>query len=186
MEAEVEILISAGFLLASVVSVPLWVFLARKFGNRKVYMFGNLLTAICYIPLLIISDLTSAIICAAILSFAISSMLTLLYPFFSDVIDDLVVKTGVRQEGIYTGIRTFFGRLSFIIGSIVIAIVHILTSFDPEVEVQTDSALWGIRVIMALIPMIFCFIAFLLLWKVNDLTLNKVAQLKIKLKEMNL
>ncbi len=186
MEAEVEILISAGFLLASVVSVPLWVFLARKFGNRKVYMFGNLLTAICYIPLLIISDLTSAIICAAILSFAISSMLTLLYPFFSDVIDDLVVKTGVRQEGIYTGIRTFFGRLSFIIGSIVIAIVHILTSFDPEVEVQTDSALWGIRVIMALIPMIFCFIAFLLLWKVNDLTLDKVAQLKIKLKEMNL
>jgi len=186
MEAEVEILISAGFLLASVVSVPIWVYLARKYGNRKIYMFGNLLTTICYIPLLIISDLTSAIICAAILSFAISSMLTLLYPFFSDIIDDLVVKTGIRQEGIYTGIRTFFGRLSFIIGSIVIAIVHILTSFEPEVEAQTESALWGIRIIMALVPMIFCFIAFLLLWKVNDLTLEKVAEIKIKLNEMNL
>ncbi len=186
MEAEVEILISVGFLLASLVSVPFWVFLARKFGNRKTFMFGNLLTVICYIPLLIISDLISAIICAAILSFAISSMLTLLYPFFSDVIDDLVVKTGIRQEGIYTGIRTFFGRLSFIVGAIIYAIVHILTSFEPEVEVQTESALWGIRIIMALIPMIFCFIAFLMLWTLNNLTLEKVAEIKIKLNEMNL
>ncbi len=186
MEAEVETYISAGFLLASVVSVPFWVYLARKFGNRKVYMFGALLTTICYIPLLIISGLIAAIICAAILSFAISSMLTLLYPFFSDVIDDLVVKTGNRQEGVYTGIRTFFGRLSFIIGAIVIAIVHILTDFDPQVEVQTELALWGIRIIMALIPMIFCFVAFLLLWRANDLTLEKVANIKIKLKEMNL
>jgi GPH family glycoside/pentoside/hexuronide:cation symporter len=186
MGAEVEILISAGFLLGSVVSVPVWVYLARKFGNRKIYIFGNLLTTICYIPLLFISDLISAIICAAILSFAISSMLTLLYPFFSDVIDDLVVKTGTRQEGIYTGIRTFFGRLSFIIGAVVFAAVHTLTSFNPEVEVQPPSALWGIRIIMALIPMIFCFIAFLLLWKLNDLTLENVNQIKQKLNEMNL
>jgi GPH family glycoside/pentoside/hexuronide:cation symporter len=186
MEAEVETYISAGFLLASVVSVPFWIYLARKFGNRKVYMLGALLTSISYIPLLIITGLIAAIICAAILSFATSSMLTLLYPFFSDVIDDLVVKTGNRQEGVYTGIRTFFGRLSLIIGAIVIAIVHILTDFDPEVEVQSDLALWGIRIIMALIPMIFCFVAFLLLWRANDLTLEKVKNLKIRLKEMNL
>ena len=146
-------------------------------------MIGTLLTTICYIPLLIISGLILAIICAAILSFAISSMLTLLYPFFSDVIDDLVVKTGNRQEGVYSGIRTFFGRLSIIIGAIIIAIVHILTDFDPQVEVQSNLALWGIRIIMALFPMIFCFVAFLLLWRANDLTLKKVANIKIKLKE---
>ncbi len=113
-------------------------------------------------------------------------MLTLIYPFFSDIIDDIVVKTGNRQEGVYTGIRTFFGRLSIIIGVIIIALVHVLTNFVPEAKIQSELALWGIRVIMALIPMSFCFFAFLLIWKVNDLTQEKVLSIKNKLKKMNL
>ena len=44
MEAEIEIYISAAFLLGGMVSVPVWVMLGRKFGNRKAIMIGMALT----------------------------------------------------------------------------------------------------------------------------------------------
>lgn len=109
-----------------------------------------------------------------------------MYPCFSDVIDEIVVKTGKRQEGIYTGIRTFFGRLSIVVQAISIAVVHEITSFIPGAEIQTDLALWGIRVILALIPMIFYIVAFFFMWKVYDLTPEKVQKIQVQLKELNL
>ena len=109
-----------------------------------------------------------------------------MYPTFSDVIDEIVVKTGKRNEGIYTGIRTFFGRASNIIGALTIAIVHIATNYVPSAATQEPLAQFGIRIIMALIPMIFYFLAFILMWKVYDLTPEKVKKIQEELKAKEL
>jgi len=186
MEAEVEIYISAAFLLGSVISVPFWVFVGLRLGNRRVYMIGSLLTAICFLPLLFISDLISTMIGAALLGFSIGALFTLMYPTFSDVIDEIILKTRKRNEGMYTGIRTFFGRTSNIIGAIVFAVVHTFTAYQPGASYQTPLALWGIRVIMVLIPMMFYLISFLLVWKIYDLTPEKVRYNQFELKIIKL
>ena len=182
----IEMMISAAFLVGSVISVPLWVFLGRKLGNQKVYMYGSILPAIIFTSFFFISDIIGTIIGTALLGITIGAIWTLMYPTFSDVIDEIVVKTGKRKEGIYTGIRTFFGRSSNILGAIVFATVHIVTSYAPGGSDQTGLALFGIRVIMALVPMIFYFISFLLMWKVYDLKPNKVQLIKEELNRLNL
>jgi GPH family glycoside/pentoside/hexuronide:cation symporter len=186
MEAETEIYISAMFLLGGLVSVPLWVFLGRKFGNKKAITIGALLTTILLIPFLLISTLETTMIFAILLGIGVGAVWTLRVPAFSEVIDEIVIKTRKRNEGVYYGIMTFFGRLAIVIGAVTIAIVHETTSYVPGAENQTPLALWGIRIIIALVPLIFYFVGFLVIWKVYDLDLIKVKAQQKQLKEMNL
>jgi GPH family glycoside/pentoside/hexuronide:cation symporter len=186
MEAEMEIFVLAAFLVGVLLSVPLWVILSRKFGNRKMYIWGCLLTAIALIPFLFVSELLIVVIFAFTLGICTGSVWTLMYPTFSDVIDEIVSKTGTRQEGTYFGIRTFIGRLSIVIQAIAFALVHELTNFRPGAETQTPLALFGIRIIMALIPILFFLIGFLLLWKFYDLTPERVNTIKSQIDKMNL
>ena len=120
------------------------------------------------------------------LGFTTGAVYTNMYPCFSDVVDELVVNTGMRNEGAYNGIRTFFGRMAIVIEALAFAIVHILTNFTPEAETQPVSALWGIIIIMGVFPMIFYFIGFLVIWKVYDLDLSKVSAIQEKLQDLNL
>jgi GPH family glycoside/pentoside/hexuronide:cation symporter len=186
MPAEVEIYVLATFLLGVLISVPLWVRLSRSLGNRKMYIWGCGLTAIALIPFLLISSLVLVMIFAFLLGVSASALWTLMYPTFSDVIDEVVEKTGKRQEGTYFGIRTFIGRLSIVLQAIVFAVVHELTNYVPGAETQTPSAIWGIRIIMALIPMVFFIIAFFLMLKVYDLSLDRVKETQNKLMRLKI
>ena len=184
--ADAEMYISAAFLLGSLISVPIWVKLGRKYGNRLVYMYGALLVSLSCLPMFFITDLPLTMAGTAFMGFSLGSLWTLMYPTFSDVIDEIVVKTGRRNEGIYTGIRTFFGRASNIIGALTIAIVHIGTMYVPGAATQEPLAQFGIRLIIALVPMIFYFIAFLLMWKFYDLTPDKVKNNREEVKSKGL
>jgi GPH family glycoside/pentoside/hexuronide:cation symporter len=175
---DVEIIISAGFLIGVIFSVPLWAFIGRKYGNRKGFIAGGLTTTLALIPLLFVGDILGTAISIGLVGLGVGAIWVLMFPCFSDVIDDVVVRTNKRQEGVYTGIRTFVGRASFVVQAIVFAVVHELTGYiagaTPGKTSQPPLALWGIREIMALIPMIFYFIGFLLMVFIYDLTKERV------------
>jgi GPH family glycoside/pentoside/hexuronide:cation symporter len=182
----IETLLAGTFMIGALASVPLGLKLGRKFGNRKIFIYGSLLASLMFIPLLFVSDLTLTLITLFLIGFFYGCCWTLLYPGFSEVIDELVVKSGKRREGAYTGIRTFVGRLSFVLQAVIFATVHTVTNYAPGAETQTPLALWGIRIIMAVAPMVFLFFGFLIMAIYYDLTPEKVNQNKSLLKEKKL
>ena len=169
-----EAVLAATFLIAGMCSVPMWVKIGRRVGNRKAFMYGTLLTSIFFIPLLFISDILFSIITIAAVGIGIGAIWTLISPCLSDVIDESVIITNKRQEAFYTGIRTFFGRFAIVIQGIAFALVHTLTFYKAGAETQAPLAKLGIRILMAGMPMIFYFIAFLAIWLFYDLTPEKV------------
>ncbi|TFG14954.1 MAG: MFS transporter [Promethearchaeota archaeon] len=171
-----EILLAGIFLMGGTVSVPLWVKAGRKYGNRKGFMYGTFLTSIFFIPLLFLTNLMLTLIVIGLLGAGIGAIWTLIHPCFSDVIDESIILTNTRQEAFYTGIRTFTGRFAIVIQGIAFALVHTLTYYKPGAEIQSPLAVWGIRVLMALIPMIFYLVAFIMMWKIYDLTPEKVLE----------
>ncbi|MFX1337553.1 MAG: MFS transporter [Promethearchaeota archaeon] len=181
----IETLLAGIFMIGALVSVPLWLKMGRKFGIRKIYIYGSLMASICFIPLIFVSDLTLTLTFLFLIGFFYGSCWTLLYPGFSEVMDELVVKSGERREGAYTGIRTFIGRLSFVLQAVIFSIVHTTTKFEAGAETQKPLALWGIRIIMVIAPMVFLFIGFLLMAIFYDLTPEKVNANKALLKEKN-
>lgn len=182
---DLEIVISAGFLLAVLISAPVWEKIGNKVGNRKAYMYGTLLTTIIFIPFIFVSSLPGTVIMIALVGVGIGAIWVLMYPGFSDVIDDIVVKTGEKKEGMFTGIRTFFGRAPIILQGALFSVVHLATGYVPGAPIggQTPLAQIGIRLHMVIIPMIFYFIGFLLMWKVYDLDMDAVADNKKMLQE---
>ncbi|MBD3196365.1 MAG: MFS transporter [Candidatus Lokiarchaeota archaeon] len=177
-----ETILAAVFLVGGLLSVPFWIKIGRKFGNRKAFMYGTLLTTIFFTPFLIVSDLLFTIITVALLGVGISAIWTLLYPCFSDVVDESILESNKRQEGMYNGIRMFIGRMGYVIQAVSFVIVHEMTRYQPGADTQGPLALWGIRVLMALIPMVFNFAAFVALWKFYDLTPEKMNKIQETLK----
>jgi GPH family glycoside/pentoside/hexuronide:cation symporter len=181
-----EIIILLAFLLASVISSPIWIKLARKYGNRIGYMCGTGGTATFLIITMFIWDFPYVIIGFILTGISMGATWTLIYPTFSDVIDEIVIKTGKREEGIYYGFRTFIGRFSIVIQALTFGIIHPLSSFDPQATEQSIQAQWGINIGMFAVPAFFYFIGFLFMWKVSNLTPDRVLNNKKKLIELNL
>ena len=181
-----ETLIAAGFLIGAFVGVPIWLKMGRKYGTRKCYIYGSLLCIIFAIPLLFATDFILIVIFLSLLGASYASIWTLLYPGFSEVIDEIVVTTGKRKEGAYTGVRTFIGRLAFVIQALAFAIVHTLTNFKPGAKTQEPLAIWGIRFIYMGIPLICFIMCFILIFFFYDLTPEKVKSNKEYLRNAGL
>ena len=172
-----------GFLLF----MPFWANRCKNWGQGKTMKIAFLLRAISFLPGLWITTLGEAIIFGFIGGAIVGGFWIPLGLVSSDVYDEVTVTTGKHQEAMYQGIRTFFDRLSLIFVGIVILVVHILTGYDPDpTATQTPFAVWGIRIHMALIPMILNFLCFIIMHFKYDLYGEKQKALKPKLRELGL
>jgi len=108
-------------------------------------------------------------------------------PITSDCYDEVTNACGKHQEATLFGIRTIFLRSAIILQALIIGLVHIMTGYnqDPTVT-QTALAIMGVRIHRALIPMIFCFVAGIIMLIGYDLKGEKLYSLKNNLWEKGL
>lgn len=187
MESEASTLIFAGFLIGAIASTPLWVKLSHKLNNnKKVILIAAILLGVFVSPLIFLENYYAIVITMVIWGIGLGGFWFMIFPVNSDVIDESVVRTGKREEGIYSGFTQFFGRLGIVSQAVTFGVVHALTGFIEGAPSQVDSALWGIHIHLGLIPMIFILIGALAFWKFYDLTPQRIAENTEKLKEMGL
>ncbi|MFX1258168.1 MAG: MFS transporter [Promethearchaeota archaeon] len=180
-------LIMVGLFIGTMISVPFWVKLAKKTNdNGKVMLISATLMGVFLIPLAFLESYLFIIIAFFVWSIAFAGCWTMIFPVFSDVIDESIVKNEKREEGTYIGIQQFFGRLGLIIQVISIVIIHSLTGFVEGAETQTSQAIWGIHVHTAIIPMICILFGALIFWLLYDLKPERIVSNQEKIKEMGL
>jgi GPH family glycoside/pentoside/hexuronide:cation symporter len=180
-------LIFAGMLIGVIISAPLWTWYSRKTkNNKKVMLISALLLAATTLPITFLRSYWGLVFNMVAWGTALGGFWVMIFPVSADVIDNSVVLTGKREEGIYTGFQQFFGRMGIIVQALTFAIVQTLTGFDRLVEDQTELAIWGIHFHQALIPMFFILIGAFIFWKGYDLTPEKVTQNEARIKEMGL
>lgn len=187
MEAGAVTLIMAGFLVGSFFSIPLWIKIAHKTNNdRQTYIIAGFTMSVLTAPLIFLENYYLIIISVALWGIGLGGFWVMHGPVFANLIDESVIITRKREEGIYNGILAFFGRVALVIQAICFAIVHTLTGFVEGAEKQSAAAKWGIHIHMALLPMIFMLMATFILWRFFDLTPEKVKVNKEKLAEIGL
>lgn len=91
----------------------------------------------------------------------------LMTPAMADVIDEIVVKTGKRDDGVYIGFRALAGRLAYAVQALSFWIVHSLTGFAQQP--RSDLSQLGIRLHTALIPACLLSAGLLLFLSINRL-----------------
>jgi len=187
MEAIAISLIMGAFLIGVIIGLPFWIKLAHKTNdNRKVMMLSGILMTVSVAPLIFIEDYILIIIILFIWGLSQGGFWAMLNPVFADVIDESVVKTSKREEGLYNGFQTFFARLAFAAQAISFAVIHTLTGFEEGATTQSQSAIWGIHIHLALIPIIFMIVGLIIFKRLYDLTPEKIDANQAKIKQLDL
>ena len=195
-EAFMISLLLGAMLLGSLISVPLWTWFSKRVNdNRKMGIIAGAILFITFIPLIFAEGLVMWMIFLLFFGVGVGGNWFIDVPLLTDVLDDIAVKTNKRQQSIYYGYQAFFARFGGTFIAITISITHILTGFvegaatlaqltalSPNIEL----ALFGIRIHSAIVPAIFALILLLVFWKFYDLTPDKVANNKAKLKELGI
>ena len=180
-------LIMAALLVGMFISMPIWGKIADITNNdRKTIIIAATFLTIVTIPLFFIGDYTIMLIAMFIWGMGEGGYWVMMSPVIATIIDESVVMTGRRKEGIYQGLQTFVSRGALVIQALSFSIVHTLTGFLEGSPTQTPEAVMGIQIHFGLLPMIFMLIATIILWKFFKLTPDKVKANKEKLAEMRL
>ncbi|MFX0077072.1 MAG: MFS transporter [Candidatus Hermodarchaeota archaeon] len=188
MDPSASTLIFAAFLVGVLISTPFWTIISRRVkDNKKIMLISGLLLAAFTIPITFYRNYWLIVIEMFLWGLAMGGFWIMIFPVSADVIDNAVVQTGRREEGVYTGFQQFFGRVGIIIQAFTFALVHEISGFNPSLGIyQSESAIWGIHLHQALIPAVFVIIGALIFWAFYELTPERVHQNQEKIKEMGL
>jgi GPH family glycoside/pentoside/hexuronide:cation symporter len=183
-------------LIGALGSIPLWIYFSNKMNNnKKMSIIAGFAMFITFLPMFFAVGYIFYFIALLLFGIGLGGQWFVDQPAMADVLDDVTVKLGRRDDAVHFGYQMFFVRFGIAFQVIVIAIVHILTGFPEGVATYAELEaavgaenmflpLLGVRMHAALIPAILVLITMFIFWKWYDLTPDIVAENKKKLKEM--
>lgn len=174
------------YLAFSLLTIPLWVRIAKKIGHSNTYSIGLLFLGISFLLNLFISNAFEFYITNVLNGIASAMFLIMLSPVLADCYDEITVKTKKHHEATLIGIRNVFLRFSLTIQSLIVAIIHMLTVYNPNNLTHGKEALIGLRLIQGFFPAVICILAALIFYKWFDLKGKKKRDLMLRLQEMGL
>jgi GPH family glycoside/pentoside/hexuronide:cation symporter len=180
-------LLMAGFLIGALFSVPVWMKYANKTNdNRKIMMIAGFFLAFASIPLSLLTNYWLLFVALILWGIGLGGFWIMIAPVLADVIDENVVMSEKREEGIYMGFQQFFGRLGILIQALTFVLIHAMTGFREGASTQSPAAVWGIQLHFGIMPFMFMIIGAIIFLKCYDLTKDKVMANKKKVDELGL
>jgi len=179
------ILLFALFLNAAVISVPFWIWFAKRTkNNKKMAIIGGFCLTLGVLSTAFYVNIFDSMIYQTILGFTMGNFWALLTIYFSDVLDERVILTKSPNRGTTVGISAFFSRLSRAAQIGIFTLVHLLTGFNENTVTQTPGAQYGIRLHMSVIPALILLICTLIYMWYYPITPQVWMENKKKLKEL--
>ena len=173
-------------LITSIGTMPIWIYVAKKIEHSHLYTIGLLSFGISLLSYSFISN-TLGFYIVNFLTGVSSAMFTImLSPVLADTYDEITVKTKKHYESTLVGFRNVFIRISLLIQSFIVAIVHAITFYNPNNPTHSRDALIGLRLIQGVFPFIFCLIGTIIFYKWYDLKGEKKQEIMQKLQELGL
>jgi len=143
--------IFAGMLAGALISVPLWLLLGRAVKSRQTLLAAAALAmAALSMPLMFAGGVAGFALGMFGWGLAFGGFWMMMGPAMADVIDEIVLRSGSRDDGVVLGFRAFFGRLAYATQALSFWAIHALTRFadDP----RAPAALFGIRLHLSAVP----------------------------------
>lgn len=178
-------LIFAGMLLGALAGIPFWLAARKRIPSaQRLLALSAVALAVFCLPLMFAQGYYAFVAAMFFWGIAFGGFWMLMTPALADIIDEIVVATGRRDDGVYIGFRAFAGRLAYAVQALSFWIVHSLTAF--EVNPRGEAAKFGIRLHTALIPAVLLAIGVIVFLKMNSLDAERAEKNREMLKAMKL
>jgi len=159
--------------VALIVALPLSKPLAKKFGNRNVFIGSSLISGVFFILIYTarVQDIYAIYAFNIIAKMAYAPAVPLLWTMIADSADYGEWKTGRRATGLYFSAAVFAQKAGWGIGAAVAGWILAWSSFVPN-SIQNETAITGIKLLVSVIPGILymsCAI-FMIFYKIDKKT----------------
>lgn len=150
--------------LPAMLTMPLWVQLAKRFGKKRAYVGAVGCFALGTLSFLLGARLPIEVLytVTALMGSAYAGTQLLPFAMLTDVIQYERQRSGLRQEGIYTGLWTATEGLGMAGGALVAGAILQAMGFQEALAgaevVQTAQALQGITWVMSVFPAGLCLL----------------------------
>ena len=165
------------FMLPSLLLVPIWMPLARKFGKKNLYTFSMLLSGTAFGSLFFADYNNLAhLYIAGIMAGTANGCNNVIGPsIFSDIIDYDELQTGDRKEGAYFAVWSLVWKSSTAIVLFILGMVLSFVGFEPNVP-QTDLVIDTMKFMFTLLPCMFYILAAFMFsfFQLNEETYNNI------------
>lgn len=157
-----ETLLLASIFLLTLPGIPFWTWVAKRFGARRGWQISQATFALSFLIIYTASDFFFAFIGTSVVGLSFAGLL--IYPdlLLSDVIDEDETIGGARREGMYFGINGFMIRFGVTLAGITTSTVLLTSGYvsSPAADfVQPASAVFGIRNMITLVPIVVSLLA---------------------------
>ena len=139
--------------VALIVAIPFSKPLAKKFGNRNVFVASSLISGFFFILLYLpgITDIKLIYTFNILAKMAYAPAVPLLWTMLGDTADYSEWKTGRRSTGLTFSAATFAQKAGWGIGGALAGWLLAIFNFEPNVE-QTATAITGIKLMISVFP----------------------------------
>jgi len=150
---EVVGLLSGGYVISSVLAIPFWVWISKRFGRRETWIAAMLLAAAAFAGIFFVraGEVARLVTLLVVAGIAMGCGGVLASAILADVIDLDERRTGERKEAIYSAAMTLALKLGTALALGVSGPVMAAAGFVPNVE-QSEASLLGIRILFAGMP----------------------------------
>ncbi len=171
-------IMTAVSMLPSFLLAPFAVPLSKRFGKREVGIFGCICGAVsCYFLFFLRTGSMWIYIAVNVIGFLGFGVFNLImWAFITDIIDDLEVKRGAREDGTIYGAYSFARKIGQAVAGGLGGFALAFIGYNEELQVQNAEVIEGIYNIATLIPAVLYTLVALSLLFLYPLSKQKVEE----------
>ncbi|QGK70465.1 glucuronide transporter [Allosaccharopolyspora coralli] len=142
-------------------AAPLAPRIVRRFGKKAGYTGGGVVAIIGFLGITVVpaSMLALAIGFFVVSGFGLGLISTLMWSFEADTVEYGEWRTGVRSEGATYAVYSFVRKVGQALGGASASFTIGLAGYVGGASVQTEAAVWGIRLASGLVPALLTVLA---------------------------
>lgn len=169
--------------VALIVALPLSKPLAKRFGNKVVYIGSSIISGVFFALIYVAGDnLPLAYTFNILAKMSYAPAVPLLWTMLADVADYGEWKFNRRTTGLTFSASVLAQKLGWAIGAAAAGWLLSATHFVANADVQSDEAMLGIRLLVSVIPGVL-YASCALVLAFYDLDTKTIAQMKTDLEE---
>ena len=156
------------YTISSALLIPAWYRLTHRFDKRRLLLVANTFGAIILFGVAFLvnsGDNPLFFLGCGLLGTVTSAYLLIPYSLVPDLVDFYKNATGEKCESVYFGLWMTTHQIGIAFSGLLLGFFLGILGYSGSLDVQTDSALLGVRLAFGLIPGVFLVLAALVLQK---------------------
>jgi GPH family glycoside/pentoside/hexuronide:cation symporter len=136
----------------------IWRPIVPRLGNRKTWILASFIFIPGFLLVAFANNFHTGLLGTVMAAPGLAGSMIMPFPVISEVIDDDAARHGYQRSGVFFGMSWGIVKLAFSAQGVLFAAVMSAAGYVSGSDVQSTSAIWGIRFLIGITPIIACLI----------------------------